>query len=390
MMAEAESNKAEAVQPEGQPKGTAAQRTYALWKGVNAGRRGGPQGHPPPALGLSKAPIPARPEKGTVTCYRGASLLQVRLRTDIKETGKATKSAKRGEIAEFSSASRRRMLELMAKIDRKAVPFFVTLTYPDSFPLYRSDYKRHLETFCNRLKRRWPDMAVLWKLEFQVRKSGRNKGKLAPHYHLFVYNVPWCFPFKQESGQSFEVSKSYMGDECEHWKEEVTGLEGAACIVSFVPHGDNRELPDGTVVGADSLKSWLSRNWFDVVGSADIGHYRAGTRTERLKTIKGAFAYAGKRYIAKKEEIPVMAEKPGRFWGVMGRKNLPVGKREDRIVSAEEAVKLRRMVRRYRVANTPMEKRRFLRKSQLWSEEFTAKLFCDVESWVRVIMREAG
>jgi hypothetical protein len=32
---------------------------------------------------------------------------------------------------------------------------------------------------------------------------------------------------------------------------------------------------------------------------------------ERLRTIKGAFAYAGKRYMAKKEEMPVMEQKPG-------------------------------------------------------------------------------
>lgn len=40
------------------------------------------------------------------------------------------------------------------------------------------------------------------------------------------------------------------------------------------------------------------------------------------------------------------------------------------------------MILRYRVANTKPEKRKFLRKSQLWSQEFTAKLFCNVEFWI--------
>jgi hypothetical protein len=315
---------------------------------------------------------------------RAAWSIQVRLRTDIKESGKSTTSTQRGEITEFSAASRRRMLELMAKIDQAAVPLFVTLTYPNDFPLYRADYKRHLETFCDRLQRRWPKAAIIWKLEFQVRKSGLNKGKLAPHYHLFVYGVPWRFPFKTERGQSAEVSRLSDCNGYERWKEDVKASDGSACIVSAVipEEPDGVELSNGAVFGADSLKSWLSRNWFDVVGSDDIGHYRAGTRAEHLKTVKGAFAYAGKRYIAKKEEIPQMAEKPGRFWGVIGRKYLPVGKREDREVSGGQAVKLRRVMRRYRVAKTPPEKRRFLRKSQLWSEEFTAKLFCNVEAWV--------
>ena len=38
-------------------------------------------------------------------------------------------------------------------------------------------------------------------------------------------------------------------------------------------------------------------------------------------------------------------------------------------------------MRGYRLANTPPEKRKFLRKSELWSEDFTAKLFCNVEFW---------
>jgi hypothetical protein len=39
-------------------------------------------------------------------------------------------------------------------------------------------------------------------------------------------------------------------------------------------------------------------------------------------------------------------------------------------------------MRRYRWANTPPEKRKFLRKSQLRSQDFTAKLFCNVEFWI--------
>ncbi len=96
--------------------------------------------------------------------------------------------------------------------------------------------------------------------------------------------------------------------------------------------------------------------------------------------------------MAKKEEMPVLEQKPGRYWGVIGREHLPLGKREVREVSVGEAVKLppshglrrtrRRVMRRYHVSNTPPEKRKFLRKSQLWSEDFTAKLFCNVEFWL--------
>jgi hypothetical protein len=144
------------------------------------------------------------------------------------------------------------------------------------------------------------------------------------------------------------------------------------------------------VLGADCFKRWSTRNWFDIVASDDIRHYRAGTRVERLHSAKGAFAYAAKRYIAKQEDMPEMDHKPGRFWGVIGRKNLPFGKKENRDVSAKEAVQLRRIMRRYRWANTPPEKRKFLRKSQLWSQEFTAKLFCNVEFWLERVPKLIG
>jgi hypothetical protein len=170
----------------------------------------------------------------------------------------------------------------------------------------------------------------------------------------------------------------------EHWKEEIelNGSRQSTVMSVWAELPDGGEFPNGEVYGADSLRAWVSRNWFGVVGSGDFAHYLAGTRVERLRTIKGAFAYAGKRYMAKKEEMPVLEQKPGRYWGVIGREHLPLGKREDREVTASEAVKLRRVMRRYRLANTPPEKRKYLRKSQLWSEDFTAKLFCNVEFWL--------
>jgi hypothetical protein len=47
-------------------------------------------------------------------------------------------------------------------------------------------------------------------------------------------------------------------------------------------------------------------------------------------------------------------------------------------------------MRRYRLANTPPEKRKYLRKSQLWSEDFTAKLFCNVEFWLERLPKLIG
>ena len=47
-------------------------------------------------------------------------------------------------------------------------------------------------------------------------------------------------------------------------------------------------------------------------------------------------------------------------------------------------------MRRYRLANTPPEKREYLGKSQLWPEDFKAKLFCNVEFWLERLPKLIG
>ena len=69
-------------------------------------------------------------------------------------------------------------------------------------------------------------------------------------------------------------------------------------------------------------KEWISRAWFDIVGSEDERHLHAGTRIEKIKSgKKGICAYAAK-YAAKQTQKIVPAEFgwTGRFWGAVGRR----------------------------------------------------------------------
>ena len=73
--------------------------------------------------------------------------------------------------------------------------------------------------------------------------------------------------------------------------------------------------------------------------------------------------------MAKKEEMPVMEQKPGRYWGVIGREHLP-GIFEQEETEETEIFFFRSLfslfapvqncfiMRRYRWANTPPEKRK--------------------------------
>lgn len=60
-------------------------------------------------------------------------------------------------------------------------PLMVTLTYPAQWPESPARWKRDLQTFDKRLRRRYPKAATIWRLESQARG--------APHYHLLVFGV---------------------------------------------------------------------------------------------------------------------------------------------------------------------------------------------------------
>jgi hypothetical protein len=75
---------------------------------------------------------------------------------------------------------------------------------------------------------------------------------------------------------------------------------------------------------------WVSRRWFDVVGSGDHKHLLAGTRVERLRSKEG-----GKRYVVKyaskmrQKKVPDGYANVGRFWGHSRNvKPIPIGEIE--------------------------------------------------------------
>lgn len=92
----------------------------------------------------------------------------------------------RGTITSFSNASRKRLIETLASINRDRVrfmPLFVTLTYPEVYSEEGQTWKRHLDSFLKALARAYPGCSAVWRLEFQKRG--------APHYHLLVFGLQW-------------------------------------------------------------------------------------------------------------------------------------------------------------------------------------------------------
>jgi hypothetical protein len=91
-------------------------------------------------------------------------------------------SSKRGTIQGFSRKSRRRLIDLMARLDTSATrKTFLTLTFqgkpsPDEA---RAAFKR----FTMRLRRSHPDVSGVWRVELQERGSA--------HYHMMLFALPY-------------------------------------------------------------------------------------------------------------------------------------------------------------------------------------------------------
>ncbi len=167
----------------------------------------------------------------------------------------------RGEVMGFSSASRRRLMRTIASVERKERPAFVTLTYPDLFAEDMDRWKRDMDTFGKRFRRKMPEAGFLWRIEFKERKTGENAGKFAPHFHLLVYRAKFS-----------------------------------------------------------ELRMFVPRAWHGVVGSGNGDHLAAGTRVERIYSLGGVMRYVGK-YLAKEDDFP--PEWTGRVWGIIGREEIP-------------------------------------------------------------------
>lgn len=219
---------------------------------------------------------------GTVTFFRGASLAKVETRGAFERTIREVEQPKRGEITEFSARSRQRLRCKIASVCRNELPYFLTLTYPAEWTWDVELWKRHLKIFSQRFERRFPTAGFIWKLEFQERG--------APHFHPFVWGIP-------ES-------------------------DGLRAIIHFI-----------------------SEAWFEVVGSGDEKHFKAGTSVERIRSVMGAMRYVS-GYASKNDQtLPGM--KVGRYWGVVARSNIPWGREETIALNQPQSKFMLRTFRRY-------------------------------------------
>lgn len=250
----------------------------------------------------------ARDKKRRVRLYYEGTLIRIDGIPGWEEYERETKS-KRGAVSGFSGKSRSRMLALVSSLNRQILPIFVTLTYDDEWDNDPLAWKSDLDTFGKWLLRAYPQSCFIWKLEPQKRG--------APHFHLLVYGIPFL-PW-----QAVAV----------RWVE----------IVNQCRLPKNFPVEKGRL-GAAAYRRWVVNN----IENYDVmNHLLAGVRVEAIRSRNGVMCYCSKNYMGKECELPAGWEKVGRFWGVIGRKNLPRSKVEEIEFSREAFSKVRRVARRW-------------------------------------------
>ncbi|MFA7346054.1 MAG: hypothetical protein WC003_17280 [Terrimicrobiaceae bacterium] len=159
----------------------------------------------------------------------------------------------------------------------------ITLTYPAEFPTNGREVKRNFNFFRKRLLRRFPGIRGVWFLEFQKRG--------APHFHILV-----------------SIKMNEHGEI--HERTRRRGKQGPKSYKTVV-----------------TLEAMISEWWFTIVGSKDKKHLAAGCSWEMIENSDGALRYAAAHASKPNQKIvPKTFVEVGRFWGVIGKVEVPVVK----------------------------------------------------------------
>jgi len=186
----------------------------------------------------------------------------VELKRKLGKQPARLQGVKRGTVDTYSRQSRNTFLKKLLAINYPSMgnPAFYTLTYPGMYSEDPRQWKRDLHLFFVRLTKEYPDTSATWRLEPQRRG--------APHFCGFLWGV-----------------------------KDMDTIEG---------------------------KRKFSQLWYDVVGSGDERHLRAGTQIDaNCDTIQKIYYQA--KYQTKEEkgtkkesfDYPV-----GRYWGFIGRSRI--------------------------------------------------------------------
>jgi hypothetical protein len=210
----------------------------------------------------------------------------------------------RGRITKFTMKSRKRFLERIAQLElKKRLGYTSMVTLTTQAILTPPAAKKYMDTFCKRLKRKFPLSVPIWMMEFQERG--------APHFHLLILNMGY-WPKEQLQTAWGEI----VGEE-----RPFTRIESARSwqgVISYV------------------AKYMAKVDKAVQAGYHNVDEYAKGTGENGVSDGCGANGLDHMTYFTAAEladfsvdELNELAQGlepgPGRFWGIRNRKHMPLG-----------------------------------------------------------------
>ena len=189
----------------------------------------------------------------------------------------------RGKCGVFGRRSRARLIQYLATVRHDVLPWFLTLTYPADWPLEWNAWKSHLDRFFNHFLTR-DTLHNRLPVGGVWKLEPQQRG--APHFHAIVY-----------------------------------GYDGGRSVAE------------------------LGVAWSKVIGTNCPHHLKYGLSFSPARSVRGVMAYAGKKYLGKSVVLPNGWERVGRYWGVFGRKFVPVSQSFSASLSERGWYRLRRLMR---------------------------------------------
>ena len=136
-------------------------------------------------------------------------------------------------ITEFSKKSRREFIKYLCKIKDKLI-LWQDFTFADDVMQIKAERKEVSNKALNRFRRivlnNYPSIKIVYKREWEPRKSGNLKGEHIPHFHMFI-----SFPNMNEDHEIFTLASELatIWVRCTKTKEIVKSLSVALHAKSY-------------------------------------------------------------------------------------------------------------------------------------------------------------
>lgn len=230
----------------------------------------------------------------------------------------------RGSVTEFSQESRKRMLDTIAKIDRKKVawgrhkPKFITLTYKENNTDFKAA-KRDLKVFIERMQERYDNFSCLWRMEQQERE--------AIHFHLLCFGMPFVLV------NSRDPDKETLQ---RHWNE----VSGQTALNSLDMRAELRSI-NGVMWYVAKYMAKEDDDNEEKEAAPDEGLRVPWSQMSETSQVKPDFMGLSMPHI-----FSQLKSFTGRWWGVYGRKNFPYGEKRviQRVVTLQTMRDLRHLI----------------------------------------------